>query len=101
MAGAGNQDGPRAAVSLTAKQLELLEFLKANPCATYRDMMAGVGTRSLGAISERLDDLEERGHIRRLRCRSGIARNGGVEVIPQIVTYQARGQRFMFIPVGV
>lgn len=59
---------------LTARQQDVLRFIIAfqeakgfSPC--FREIAEGVGLRAKSRVAAHLDDLEQRGAIRRLTCR--------------------------------
>jgi len=61
--------------TLTKKQSELLEFIKAfqiesGTSPSLEEMRVGLGFNSKSAIHRRLQSLEERGAIKRLRYRA-------------------------------
>ena len=57
-------------IKLTKKQLLLLDFIKdfteKNNCSpAYREIMAGLGLKSVSAVAEHIDNLVEKGVIKK------------------------------------
>ena len=57
-------------IKLTKKQLLLLDFIKEftethNYSPSYREIMAGVGLKSVSAVAEHINNLVEKGVIRK------------------------------------
>lgn len=63
-------------IGLTAKQSDLLTYLRSyldssgGVAPTVREMVAGIGSKSVGSVHSLLARLEERGHIRRIPERA-------------------------------
>ncbi|MFK4871634.1 hypothetical protein [Novosphingobium sp. ZW T3_23] len=63
-------------IGLTAQQSRLLTYLRSyldssgGVAPTVREMVAGIGSKSVGSVHSLLARLEERGHIRRIPERA-------------------------------
>lgn len=90
-------------MGITPRQRDLLEFVRANPDASYREIADGLGWATISHVGSRLKALQERGYI---RWRANRART--IEIIsPARIVYhkpgvlaltEINGERFVFIP---
>jgi repressor LexA len=82
---------------LTARQRELLAYLDEREfCPSFREMREAIGVPHV-SVFRLLNQLEERGYIRRLSNRAR-----AIEVLksPRIPTVIINGEQYRFIPVN-
>jgi len=83
-------------MGLTNRQKELLTYLSAREmCPTYDEMRQAIGVNSRTSILWLVNQLEKRGHIRRLRNRVR-----AIEVLKPLPsrTIFINGERYRWVP---